>query len=113
VTRETRTTGFVTALPGALFSSWDNCRQLDCHHPRRILEGVRSNVARAVERRRAEQMATLTAAERVALVLRLAREGLAVYMTTHQADRRTATRHIKATRRLGRRYSASAAADEH
>jgi hypothetical protein len=87
--------------------------QLDCHHPRPILDGVRSNVARAVARRRAEQMATLTPAERVALVLRLAREGIAVYMTTHQADRRTATRHIKATRRLGRRYSASAAADEH
>ena len=74
---------------------------------------MRSNVARAVARSRAEQVARLTPAERIALALRLAREGIAVYMTTHQTDRRTATRQIKATRRLGRRYSASAAADEH
>jgi hypothetical protein len=73
---------------------------------------MRSNVARAVARSRAEQVARLTPAERIALALRLSREGIAVYMTTHQADRRTATRQIKATRRLGRRYSASAAADE-
>jgi hypothetical protein len=72
-----------------------------------------SKVARAVARSRADQLARLTPAERIALAVRLAEEGLAAYMTTHRVDRRTATRQIKATRRLGRRYSASAAADEH
>jgi hypothetical protein len=54
----------------------------------------------------------MTPAERVALAARLGEEGLASYMTLHRLDRRAAVARIKAARRLGRRPSASAEADE-
>jgi hypothetical protein len=43
---------------------------------------------------------------------RLAEQGIATYIATHGVDRTRAIAHIKATHRLGRRPSASAAADE-
>jgi hypothetical protein len=55
-----------------------------------------------------ERIAAMTPDERVALVLRLSREGLASYMTTHQVDLPTARARIGATRRLGRPRSRSA-----
>ena len=54
----------------------------------------------------------MTPAERVALVVRLSEEGLASYMATHGLDRQTAITRIRATRRVGRRPSASADADD-
>lgn len=53
----------------------------------------------------------MTPAERLALAERLGEEGIAAYMLAHEVYRRTAIARIKAARRLGRRYSASAAAD--
>jgi hypothetical protein len=53
----------------------------------------------------------MTAAERVAIAARLGEEALAIYMSAHSVDRRTAVAKIKATRRLGRRRSASAETD--
>jgi hypothetical protein len=55
----------------------------------------------------------MTLDERVRLAVRLGELGLASYMSTHGVDRRTAASRIKATRRLGRRPSRSADADEH
>jgi hypothetical protein len=54
----------------------------------------------------------MTPHERVRLAERLGEEGLTSYMHTHRVDRQTAVARIKATRRLGRRPSASADADE-
>jgi hypothetical protein len=67
-----------------------------------------STVAREQREQRASRLAALTPAERVALAEQLGRDGLASFMTTHGLDRATAIRRIKATRRLGRRPSASA-----
>lgn len=67
-----------------------------------------SRIAREHRLHQAARLAALTPAERVALAERLGREGLASFMTTHGIDRTTAIRRIKATRRLGRRPSASA-----
>lgn len=67
-----------------------------------------SRIAREHRLRQAARLAALTPAERVALAERLGRDGLASFMTTHGIDRATAIRRIKATRRLGRRPSASA-----
>lgn len=69
--------------------------------------------AQAVARRRTSRLAAMTPSERVALALRLGEDGLASYMAIHGVDRRTAVAQIKRTRRLGRRPSASAEADEH
>jgi hypothetical protein len=55
----------------------------------------------------------MTPADRVALAVRLGDQGLASYMATHGLDRQTAIARIRATRRLGRRRSASADADDH
>lgn len=55
----------------------------------------------------------MTPDERMCLAERLGEEGLLVYMTVQRVDRRTAAATIKATRRLGRRPSASADVDEH
>ena len=74
---------------------------------------MKSASAEASARRRREQTASLTPQERVAVAERLAEEGLASFMRIHQIDRRTAIARIKATRRLGRRRSACAEADEH
>lgn len=74
---------------------------------------MRSKSAEAVAQRRAERLAALSPAARVALAMRLAEDGLRTYMATHRVERRTALARIKATRRLGRRRSASAEADEH
>jgi hypothetical protein len=73
---------------------------------------MRSKVADAVARERRARLAALTPAERVALAARLGEEGLATYVTTHGVDRRIAIARIKATHRIGRRFSACAAADE-
>jgi hypothetical protein len=67
-----------------------------------------STLGRDRRRHGVVRAAALTPAERVALAERLGREGLASFMTTHGVDRTTAIRRIKATRRLGRRPSASA-----
>jgi hypothetical protein len=67
-----------------------------------------SKVAREHRLRQASRLAALTPADRIALVERLGRDGLASFMTTHGIDRTTAIRRIKTTRRLGRRPSASA-----
>ncbi len=74
---------------------------------------VRSKVAADVSRTRHEQLAAMTPAERIALAERLGAEGVLAFMTTHGVDRPTAIRRIKATRGLGRRYSACGTADEH
>ena len=71
-----------------------------------------SAVAHAVSKEQREQLAAMTPAERVALVVRLSEEGLASYMATHGLDRQTAITRIRATRRVGRRPSASADADD-
>jgi hypothetical protein len=71
-----------------------------------------SAVAHAVSEEQREQLAAMTPAERVALVVRLSEEGLASYMATHGLDRQTAITRIRATRRVGRRPSASADADD-
>lgn len=73
---------------------------------------MRSKVAREVSLSRARRLAAMTPAERVALAQRLGEEGIAAYMVTHAVDRRTAIARIKATHRLGRRHSPSAATDE-
>jgi hypothetical protein len=51
----------------------------------------------------------MSPAEAIALARRLGEQGIAAYMVAHGLERRTAIARIKATRRLGRRYSASAA----
>jgi hypothetical protein len=73
---------------------------------------MHSAVARAVSQEQREQLAAMTPAERVALAVRLGEEGLASYMATHGLDRQTAIARIRATRRIGRRPSASADADD-
>jgi hypothetical protein len=73
---------------------------------------MRSAVAHAVSQEQRERLAAMTPAERVALALRLSEEGLASYMATHGVDRQTAITRNRATRRLGRRPSASADADD-
>lgn len=73
---------------------------------------MRSKVAAGLSRQRREQMAALSPAERIAIAQRLGAEGILAFMTTHDTDRATAIRRIEATRRLGRRYSASGTADE-
>lgn len=73
---------------------------------------MESRSATAIARRRAERLAGMTPDERVRLAERLSEEGLTSYIATHGIDRRTAVARIKATRRLGRRRSACAEADE-
>jgi hypothetical protein len=73
---------------------------------------VPSRVAREFAERRRERLAAMTPAERVALAIRLGEEGLASFMAVHRIDRRTAIARIKATRRIGRRRSTSAAGDD-
>ena len=73
---------------------------------------MRSAVAHAVSEEQREQLAAMTPAERVALAVRLGEEGIASYMATHGLDRQTAITRIRATRRVGRRPSASADADD-
>ena len=72
-----------------------------------------SKVASHVSRRRVRRIAALTPAERIQLAERLGEEGVASFVITQRVDRRTAIARIKATHRLGRRHSASAAADEY
>jgi hypothetical protein len=72
-----------------------------------------SKVASEVSRERWRRLAALTPAERILLAERLGEEGIASFMVTQRVDRRTAIHRIKASHRLGRRHSASAAADEH
>lgn len=73
---------------------------------------MRSAVAHAVSQEQRERLKAMTPAERVAVAVRLGEEGLASYMATHGIDRHTAIIRIRATRRLGRRPSASADADD-
>jgi hypothetical protein len=73
---------------------------------------MRSPSADAVARRRAERLAAMTPDERIALAVRLGEQGLSSYIAVHGVDRRAAVARIKATRRLGRRRSACAEADE-
>lgn len=71
-----------------------------------------SKLASEVRRRQFERFAAMTPAERVGLAMRLGEEGLMSYMATHGVDRRTAIARIKETRRLGRRHSPCAGADD-
>jgi hypothetical protein len=71
-----------------------------------------SAVAHAVSQEQREQLAAMTPSDRVALAVRLGEAGIASYMATHGVDRHTAIARIRATRRLGRRPSASADADD-
>jgi hypothetical protein len=71
-----------------------------------------SAVAHAVSQEQRAQIAAMTPADRVALALRLSEEGLAAFVALHGVDRQTAIARIRATRRVGRRPSASANADE-
>jgi len=73
-----------------------------------ILVAIPSEIAREHRLHQSARLAALSPAERVALAQRLGREGLVSFMTTHGVDRTTAIKRIKATRRLGRRPSASA-----
>jgi hypothetical protein len=73
---------------------------------------MRSRSATAVARRRAERLAAMTPDERMALAARLGEEGLASYAAVYGLDRTEALARVKAARRLGRRRSASAEADE-
>ena len=70
-----------------------------------------SRSARAGQEARADRLARMTPGERVDLAFKLGERGLADYMATHGVDRRTAISRIQATRRLGRRPSASAETD--
>jgi hypothetical protein len=72
---------------------------------------MESAVAHAVSQEQRDRLAAMTPADRVALALRLSEDGLASYMATHAVDRQTAIARIRATRRLGRRPSASADAE--
>jgi hypothetical protein len=77
------------------------------------MAAMRSQVASEAARRRARRLAALSPAEAIALARRLGEQGIAAYMVAHGVERRTAIARIKATHRLGRRHSPSAAADEH
>ena len=68
---------------------------------------MRSRVAADAARARRERLAAMTAGERVALAIEMYEPGIASYMTAYGVDRATAIARIKATRRLGRRASAS------
>ena len=72
-----------------------------------------SQSATAINERRAARMAALTPDARVELAVRLGEQGLADFMAVHGIDRATAIVRIMATRRLGRRPSASADVDDH
>ena len=74
---------------------------------------MHSAVAHAVSQEQRDRLAAMTPAERVALAVRLGEEGLASYMATHGVDRPSAIARVRATRRVGRRPSASADADDH
>jgi hypothetical protein len=69
---------------------------------------MRSKVAADLVQRRIERLAAMSPAARVALAMRLGEEGLAAHIALRGGDRRTACRHIAATRRAGRRRSACA-----
>jgi Flp pilus assembly protein CpaB len=73
---------------------------------------MRSTVALELSQRQRARIAAMTPAERVALALRMSREGMDSYMATHGVSRRTARAQIEATRRRGRRPSASSQADD-
>lgn len=73
---------------------------------------MHSRSAGAIAKERASRLASLTPEERIRLAEWLREEGLTAYMHTHGVDRRTAVAQIKATRRLGRRPSRCAEADE-
>jgi len=73
---------------------------------------MRSSVAFDLLQRQHSRMAAMTPAERVALALRMCQQGLDSYMATHRVSRREARIRIKATRRQGRRPSASSQADD-
>ena len=70
-----------------------------------------SRSAQAGDQARADRLARMSPAERVELAFKLGEQGLDEYMAMHGVDRRTAISRIRATRRLGRRPSASADAD--
>jgi hypothetical protein len=72
-----------------------------------------SKVANDVARRRWRRIAALSPAERIQLAEQLGRQGIESFTITQRVDRRTAIARIKATHRLGRRHSTSAAADEY
>jgi hypothetical protein len=76
-----------------------------------ILSVMRSRSADAVARRRAERVAAMTPDDRMALAAHLGEESIAVYAAAHDLDRAAALVRVKATRRLGRRRSASAEAE--
>jgi hypothetical protein len=73
---------------------------------------MRSRSAGAIDRARVARLASLSPDARVQIAAGLGEAGLRQYMDAHGVDRPTAVARIKATRRLGRRASASAQADE-
>ena len=73
---------------------------------------MRSRSATAIDSLRAERLAAMTPDARMALAARLGEDALALFMAAHDVDRATAVARVKATRRLGRRRSASADPDE-
>jgi hypothetical protein len=79
---------------------------------RRYTSLMRSRSATAIDSLRAERLAAMTPDARVVLAARLGEESLALFMAVHDVDRATAVARVKATRRLGRRRSASADPDE-
>ena len=74
---------------------------------------MRSRSASAIDARRAARLAAMTPEARILLATRLGEQGLTMFMAAHGLDRAAAIARIKATRRLGRRPSWSADADEH
>lgn len=70
--------------------------------------GVKSNLASDLAREHARRVATMTAAERVALAAQLGEECITLFMAAQNVDRRTAMARLEANRRFGRRRSHSA-----
>jgi hypothetical protein len=70
--------------------------------------GVKSKVAADLAREHARRVATMTAAERVALAAQLGEECIMLFMAAQNVDRRTAMARLEASRRFGRRRSHSA-----
>ncbi|MEQ1759953.1 MAG: hypothetical protein ABL986_16680 [Vicinamibacterales bacterium] len=68
---------------------------------------MRSRSADSVEDQRHQRLAAMTPDERVALLGAMYEQGLTTYMLAQGVARSVAVARIKATRRLGRRPSAS------
>ena len=67
---------------------------------------MRSKLAEELKREQREEVAALTAAERVALARRLGEEALAMIMAAHHLDRHSAIREMRRSHQMGRKRSA-------